>query len=200
MPKVISYGEDALTYWALTKQIDAVLNKLGDTTHPDDCLLIYRPSFGRRGGDTRSEFGEFDAILATPMSVYLIESKWDKSSEIQNGKLGLRNEQKERHNIFTWYLKNWDSNIYSDWADFVKAKSSEFNSNLNKKIAPAGSLLAKNLEYIVSRLQSYGKTVSNVVLYLTKDKASTPQLTDSNFNLVTVEYHTIGNSSYFYLK
>ena len=97
---MISYGEDALTYWALTKKLDLILEQLNDESNTEDCILFYRPSFGRRGGNKRAEFGEFDSILATPKTVFLIESKWGGSSELKNGTIALRFEQIERHEIF----------------------------------------------------------------------------------------------------
>ena len=71
MPKIIGYGEDALTYWALTKKLKYVLNELSDNSMPKNCVLYYRPSFGRGGGGC---FGEFDSILQTDNWLYLIEA------------------------------------------------------------------------------------------------------------------------------
>ena len=78
--KLIGYGEDFLTLWALTKETDKILSKLDDDTPSESCTVIYRPSFGRAGGsmeNQRAEFGEFDAILITNHTAFLIESKWD---------------------------------------------------------------------------------------------------------------------------
>ena len=59
MFKIIGYGEDALTYWALTEKLEYVLEKLNDKSEPKNCVLYYRPSFGRG-----EYYGEFDAILS----------------------------------------------------------------------------------------------------------------------------------------
>src|SRR5206468_2361518 len=75
----VGYGEDGLTYWALTQRRAEFLHAVGDRTIPDDCLLFFRPSFGRAAGLTSPQFGEFDSILASRAAVYLIESKWDGS-------------------------------------------------------------------------------------------------------------------------
>ena len=78
--KILGYGEDFLTFWAITKRLNEILSQLKDKTDPEKCTVIYRPSFGRRGGLRRSEFGEFDTIIVTPEKAYLVESKWDGSS------------------------------------------------------------------------------------------------------------------------
>lgn len=54
-----------------------------DFSAPSDCIAFYRPSFGRKGGNNRAEFGEFDAIIVSSKKIYLVESKWDqhKSNE-----------------------------------------------------------------------------------------------------------------------
>src|SRR4051794_203746 len=96
MPQVLGYGEDALTYSAITTRCEDLLKALGDTTNPDEAISVYRPSFGRRaanhvdaGQTERSEFGEFDAIVATSQAIYLIESKWHGKSVIRGGTITL---------------------------------------------------------------------------------------------------------------
>ena len=109
MSRIIGYGEDFLTFWAVTERLDLILKQLGDSTDPADCLLIYRPSFGRRGRK-RAEFGEFDAIILTLETAYLVESKWDKS-KMPNNVLQLDNVQIFRHEIFRWYHDNWKGGV-----------------------------------------------------------------------------------------
>lgn len=75
MGKIFGYGEDALTLWLLKNQPHEILRQFNDEGKPSDCLVFYRPSFGRSGGPDSAEFGEFDAILASKENVYLIESK-----------------------------------------------------------------------------------------------------------------------------
>ena len=57
---ILGYGEDPLTFWALKSKLSNILEKLEDESEPSDCLIFYRPSFGRSGGAQRAEFGEFE--------------------------------------------------------------------------------------------------------------------------------------------
>src|SRR5262249_8512961 len=103
---LFGYGEDGLTYWALTIQLPQLLALLGDVTAPQACLRFYKPSFGR--GRSPAVFGEADGLLATGQGVYHIESKWHRS-RIVNGTVILEREQVVRHRIFRWYLETWRS-------------------------------------------------------------------------------------------
>ena len=100
MGEIFGYGEDALTLWALKHHTSAILETFQDQTAPSNCIIFYRPSFGRSGGSKSAEFGEFDAILASSENVYLIESKWDNLSRFNKREITLRAEQKMRHRIF----------------------------------------------------------------------------------------------------
>ena len=77
MCKILGYGEDALTLWALKHRTSDILESFQDQTAPSDCLIFYRPSFGRHSKEGSAVFGEFDAILVSSENIYLIESKWD---------------------------------------------------------------------------------------------------------------------------
>jgi hypothetical protein len=57
---ILAYGEDALTLWALTQKLPAILDALSDHSDPNKCRVLFRPSFGRSGGEHSSQFGEFD--------------------------------------------------------------------------------------------------------------------------------------------
>ena len=81
MSKILGYGEDALTLWALKHHVPKILEEFQDKTPILDCLVFYRPSFGRHGQANSSVFGEFDAILASRKNIYLIESKWDNLTQ-----------------------------------------------------------------------------------------------------------------------
>jgi len=48
MLKIFGYGEDALTLWFVNTKTSTILEELKDKTTPSDCLVFYRPSFGRR--------------------------------------------------------------------------------------------------------------------------------------------------------
>jgi hypothetical protein len=119
MLKILGYGEDALTLWLLKKQISSILGEFEDKTSPSDCLVFYRPSFGRSGGNRSAEFGEFDAIIASRENIYLVESKWDNLSEFSKDELFLRGEQVLRHEVFSWYLLRWNKKYRNDWQSFV---------------------------------------------------------------------------------
>jgi len=144
--------ENAFTFWGLERRISEILKKLNDRTKPLDCLIFYRPGFGRRGGG--AEFGEFDAIVASSQSIYLIESKWDRLMRNRRNEIALTSNQVLRHKIFSWYLENWDAQRYTNnWREFERESQSNFEKAFpNRKVAPAGSLLAKNLEFVLNRL------------------------------------------------
>src|SRR4030043_2479073 len=100
MAKLLGYGEDFLTLWAVKQRVGTILKKFGDHTPTSDCLAFYRPSFGRKGGEDSAEFGEFDAIIASRENIYLVESKWDNLNKYKKSKLFLRKEQLSRHEVF----------------------------------------------------------------------------------------------------
>lgn len=208
MNEILGYGEDAFTFWALKRHLFEILKKLDDPSKPSDCLIFFRPGFGRRAGKGRAEFGEFDAIVASPQNIYLIESKWDKSSENKNDKIKLAEAQIRRHKIFSWYLENWDRQKYSNnWG----GSESDFQSNFAKKfpdrkMAPAESCLAKDLEFVLNRLQEHcrgfsckhRKPTRNVLLYLYGNKSAEIKKVaagDLNFKVVNINYsqYTSGN-------
>lgn len=209
MNEILGYGEDAFTFWALKRRLSEILKDLHDQTEPSDCLIFFRPSFGRRGGRGRAEFGEFDAILASPQNIYLIESKWDNLSENKNEQIELIDEEVLRHKIFSWYLRNWDAQKYSgDWQKFKIDFESNFTGTKNfsdRKIAPSGSRLAKNLEFVLNKLQEHCKRYSceygkprNILLYFHGNKSEEIKRVaagDLNFEVVNISYseYTSGN-------
>ena len=163
---IIGYGEDFLTFWAITKKIDEFKVQLDEVTNTQDWKVIYRPSFGRAGGIDSAQFGEFDSIIITPKKGYLIESKWDRSS-IPNGVLKLNDIQLLRHEILTWYHNNWKG---ENWDSFVESNRVQFSNTFEGKlIAPTGSLLSKNLQTILSLLHEV-KQLEDVLLFLYKKK------------------------------
>jgi hypothetical protein len=195
MSKIFGYGEDAFTLWALKYRVLSILKKFQDKTAPSDCLVFYRPSFGRSGGEESAGFGEFDAILVSQKNVYLIESKWDNlssSSSIQNI---LRPVQELRHRIFSWYMSQWQKKYHDHWDNFVSEHKSEFEKTFRKPIAPAGSLLARNLEFILSQSQAHCSSLSaennikNVLLFFYNKEQTDPSSNISgDFNLVSIDY------------
>jgi len=178
MSEILGYGEDAFTFWALKGHLSEILAKLNDKTKPSDCLIFFRPGFGRSGV---AEFGEFDAILASSQSIYLIESKWDRLMRSRRDEIALTSNQILRHKIFSWYLANWDGQRYSgNLGKFKNDFESNFTSTTNfadRKLAPSGSHLVKNLEFILSRLQEHCRRFSyeykprNVLPYFHKNES-----------------------------
>jgi len=197
MNAILGYGEDALTFWALKRDLPEILNKLNDRTEPSDFLIFYRPSFGRSGV---AEFGEFDAIVASWQSIYLIESKWDRLLRNRRDEIALTPNQVLRHKIFSWYLENWDAQRYTNnWEEFERESQSNFEKAFqNRKVAPAGSLLAKKLEFTLNKLQKHCKRFSceckprNVLLYF-YDKSKSEEVKrvtagDLSFKVVNIDY------------
>jgi len=101
MAKIVGYGEDSLTLWALKQRLNDVLREFQDKHASSNCLVFYRPSFGRRSRKESSVFGEFDALVVSSKNVYLIESKWDNLGQSKENRLVLRREQTLRHRIFS---------------------------------------------------------------------------------------------------
>jgi len=194
--EIIGYGEDALTLWALTHRLKVVLDELGDSTSADSITVFFRPSFGRRGGPERSEFGEFDFILLTEQAVYLGESKWHRSSEdVEGGRIKLREEQWQRHQILKWYIEEWVAGGFSDWGDFFEKKGGKLTiGNVTKPLPPKGSLLSENLSAVLSkvgkRFPGQTPSVRNVLLYfyVRKEIESLPLSAGEDFTLVTLDY------------
>jgi len=130
MAKLIGYGEDSLTLWALTKNYAKFKEKFKENL--DEATIFYRPSFGR-GGRSDKNFGEFDAVIVSSEKVYFIESKWDHSSEIKKGtkKIVLREEQKIRFDILREYLKVWPKIVCVKNGKKVIEENNEYNSLKN---------------------------------------------------------------------
>jgi len=196
MCKILGYGEDALTLWALKHCTSDILESFQDQTAPSDCLIFYRPSFGRHSKEGSAVFGEFDAILVSSQNIYLIESKWDNLLTYDDNELALRPEQVTRHSIFSWYITRWDRKYSSNWKSFVKDHQYEFQKKIRtKNIAPTGSLLATNLEFILNKLLEHCKTFSpvdnikNVLLFFyNKEKSTPPSKINRPFKLVSIDY------------
>ena len=181
MSKIFGYGEDALTLWALKHRTSKILNEFQDKTTPSDCLIFYRPSFGRSGGEKSAEFGEFDAIIASLENIYLIENKWDNLSCYHDEKVIIRKEQEMRHRIFSWYILNWDKKYFNDWERFLNENVRGFQEKFqNKVIPPPGSILATNLQFILIMLRKHCETfqskdnIKNVLIFFYDKRKSVP--------------------------
>ena len=197
MCKIVGYGEDSFTLWALKHRISAILKTFQDQTFSSDCLLFYRPSFGRGCGAGTAEFGEFDSILVSRENIYLIESKWDNFSEFNDDKVTIKPVQKMRHRIFSWYITHWNKKYSNDWESFIKEQTDDFQKKFpGKKIAPNNSLLAANLEFVLNILQKHCRKsgfeqyhIKNVLLFFyNAEKSKPPTKVDGVFRLIKLDY------------
>ena len=164
---LLGYGEDALTFHALSAGYSDLLRNLGDTARPGETIRFFRPSFGRRGSSRtslRSEFGEFDAIVGTTTAVYLVEAKWASSGEYRKNSVSLRAEQKRRHAAFRAYLDAWRRRSSDDWSAFAEGLRSDLLT-LNLLPPKAGTTLARNLAWVLRRLDSCGTSTVDVLLF-----------------------------------
>jgi hypothetical protein len=200
MTEILGYGEDALTLWALKHRMSEILGKLNDKTPPSDCIVFYRPSFGRSGGTDSSEFGEFDAILVSLENIYLIESKWDNLTASKSEKNIVRPVQGLRHQIFSWYITHWKEKHVQSWEGFVDEEGQDFKRKFNKPIASRG-LLAQNLEFVLETLWEHSKkllgeqNIKNVLVFFYKKRLAALPIKPEDFTLVAIDYSQdiIGN-------
>ncbi len=193
--EIFAYGEDALTLYAIKNKLAVILQTLRDTSDSSQCQILFRPSFGRRGGEKSSQFGEFDFILLTKASIYLGESKWHRSSEpIRDGILMLRDEQQVRHAIFKFYIEEWAFGNYPTWHDFeAPAKTKLQLLGITKPVAPEGSLLASNLQTvlrIIKKRYTAMPPIQNVLLFLHSGATASqiPRGAGKDFEVVAVDY------------
>ena len=207
MTRFLSYGEDPLTLWALKFRLTEILRQLGDPALSDHVLVIYRPSFGRQGKPkasspdrvARAEFGEFDAIIGTPTCVYLIESKWSASAEAKGELLTLRQEQEHRHKVFRWYLEAWRRQPAAPWETFVDQNSDLFQKKFaGNKLAPPGSKLAENLQFVLTELVTFGGAIRDVLLFISMPGQGSPsKVQENSFSLVTLNFEPLTRTGYF---
>jgi len=206
--KILGYGEDAFTLWALKHRMSTILESLKDESTPSDCFAFYRPSFGRRGGQKNPEFGEFDAIIASTENIYLIEGKWDFLFPTKKEEIAVRKEQLLRHNILSWYIARWDKKYLGNWDYFAEENKRNFEKEFNgKPIALSDSLLAVNLEFILCFLQKHCRNfscennVKNVLLFFYNKKInSPPSKVPKNFSLVEIDYSQVAIGNYINIE
>jgi hypothetical protein len=198
--KILGYGEDSFTLWALKQPISRILGEFQDKTAPSECLIFYRPSFGRRGRKDGSIFGEFDAIIVSSENIYLIESKWDKFGEFKKKDLMLDNEQELRHQIFAWYLTHWNKKYSRNWDKFIREQQHDFKFK-RKTIAQKDTQLATNLEFILTKcIECCNKitfsNIKNILLFFHNGQKSKPPIEiNKTFKLIPIDYskEIIGN-------
>lgn len=220
--RLFGYGEDALTYVSLTTRLPDVLEQLNDQSQLRDTVVLFRPSFGRkgrtRGGARSSAFGEFDGILGTPAGVYLVEAKWSRSGEVWNKPLlMLRAEQQRRHQVLQWYLAAWRSSefrhslrgrivprgapdaIWEAWAAFRQKNVSRFEVAFPDLTIPnAKTGLAENIAFTMQALAGCGEAVRDVLLYADIDEMKCPSLPEqTNFSVVKLYFSDAYRSGFF---
>jgi len=192
--QILGYGEDALTLWAIKNKLDVILEAVEDSSDPSMRQVFFRPSFGRRGGDSSPQFGEFDFIILTKDRLYLGESKWVRSSEkLKDGVLELRDEQKRRHEVFKFYVEQWAFGSHSSWCEFADKARLVLESGVVKLLAPANSLLAANLKTVLGVIREHYASmpdIRNMLLYLHDGAAveQLPQKATEDFDLVCIDY------------
>jgi len=207
--KLYGYGEDALTLWALKMKLPEILEALEDNSTLSDCELFFRPSFGRRGGEKSSQFGEFDFIILARDRLYLGESKWDRSPEVTDiGTIALREEQITRHKLFAFYVRHWAVGQYCSWEEFFKAAPSLLEQEkIKKPLAPTNSLLTENLMTVMSIIRkhfSHEPQIHNILLYLygsAKEKTIPKNVEgEEEFQVVALQYPDSNTGNYIFIE
>jgi hypothetical protein len=167
---MLCYGEDALTLWALSRKTKDILTSVEDESSPNDALVLFRPSFGRKGGLGRTQFGEFDFIIATPYAVHLGESKWIRSRKAPCQNIKLKENQVLRHIVFSEYYKIWITRPDWIWDAFLQKCTDIFeNKHISKSAPYKGSLLAKSLHNtlsIIDKVSNRSSRINNILLLL----------------------------------
>lgn len=168
---LLGYGEHAFALHAITTGLPELFRQLGDPTDPRESIRFFRPSFGRRSSRAgaelaRSAFGEFDGIIGSAKAVYLIEAKWTGSGELLGAELELRPEQRRRHVAFRTYLEEWRRIPAGSWDAFAERVAPVLAERTQGLVPPpAGSALARNLEFVLRRLATSGSTIVDVLLF-----------------------------------
>jgi len=200
-----------LTFWALTNMNRSILDK-ADDSDLSDCIIIYRPSFGR-GSKSGATFGEFDSVLVSKRFVYLIESKWEHSSEFKKRKetIEITEVQQRRHRIFSWYLARWKSN--HTMSTFQNEYGSAFidcfkNEPSEKTMPPVESTLARNMEKMLMIIRNHCDRLDepkNILLFFKNRNsklARTPSVDsrEPEFRIVIIDYPSIGDTDFFEMQ
>lgn len=183
---ILGYGEDALTFKALTEGIEYILSQLKDDSEPHKTICFFRPSFGRGGrskdNDFSSNFGEFDAIIGTHQAVYLVETKWS-SSRMTETTIPLADPQIRRHKAFRAYLNEWRRNTPKDWADFSSRIIPELHV-LRLVVPTSDKALARNLEYVLHKLAKCGPKTVDVLLFCKLSELESTPTQCGNFQII----------------
>ena len=179
-----------MTYEALVRRAPELLTALGAGDVADqDLVVFYRPSFGRGGGP---QFGEADAVLCTPGTLYHIESKWQGSSENQGEEVVLEKRQVLRHRILRWYVERWLASRAKRWTEFATPERQKELQSLfpHRSLPRATTNLAANLTTFL-RLAARPKVV-DVVLFLAWEESEMPRtVVPEDFRLVSLRFRRV---------
>ena len=94
---------------------------------------------------------------------------------------------------------------YDSWESFVREHSDDFQRKFKKKIAPSGSILAMNLQFILGMLKKHcinfssEGNIRNVLLFFyNKDKSTIPKVSEE-FKLISIDYSGEIEGNFIYL-
>jgi len=179
--EILLYGEDGLTLWAMENRLPGILEELYDDTPPSDCTVLYRPSFGRSGGENSPQFGEFDFIIISKKRIYLGESKWIRKPGNRKRVIELGEAQVLRHRVLRCYIDAWYNTDREDWSEFlINARHSMDADGIRKPVVTIGITdLERNLRQFLNILNMQCKLKPEIIdiLLLFRDGGS-----DSNFS------------------
>jgi hypothetical protein len=198
---ILSYGEDALTLHALRCGLPGLLQALSDSTPAVSTIVFFRPSFGRRStrrsGKRRSEFGEPDAIIGTPIGTYIIEAKWSSSGERKAEHVNLRTVQVRRHEVLEAYLVAWRGLPQKSWGALTAFVAPVLESIVPPVAIPReGTRLAQNLEFVLRELEECGE-VKRVLLFSSCSNDLDPgELKCDGFKVVKYTCSTVRGSHF----
>jgi hypothetical protein len=194
--KILGYGEDCLTLLALKCHIPEIVDE-DDRTSISNCLVFYRPSFGRSGGSNSPEFGEFDAIIASLRKIYLVESKWDNLSGTNTKRELVEYVQRLRHRVFSWYLTHWNESYFNNWQRFHDEKRRDFEASFkDEKLIAEKGLLVDNLQQALKMLLDHcegfsgDQSIRNVLLFFYQ-KSSPQSIVSKDFKMVNIHYNPV---------
>jgi len=118
--------------------------------------------------------------------VYVVETKWSASGELEGSDVKLRPAQRRRHKAFRAYLQEWRREPPTGWATFVTRMRPILKAHVPGLVPPAeGTTLARNLGHILRRLDAYGPDIVDVLLFCRLSEATLLPSTCEDFCIVT---------------
>jgi len=196
MVHIIGYGEEALTYQVLTTRLDDILFDLEDSSNPAQCILFFLPGHVERG---RSLIDDCDAVLITPLSMYLIQAKWVGSKKFKEGEVSQFHGLK--HQLISKLAETWDN--HKSYEDFHRKEQEKFDKifqgNDRGKVE---HIIDQRMFYILNRAKEIvndGKIVTRSVYLVINEKGTRllPITVPNDFSVVQIEYQPIDGSCFF---